>query len=1494
MSKDNASPFIAGIGSSAGGIEALIELVSSLPAKLNASIVIAQHLSPSHKSQMTDILKRETHLIVNEITNGCLVENNTIYIGPAGSHIRYSNGQLFLDNEPGFITPKPSVNILLESLADELGDHAIGVVLSGTGSDGARGIKAVKSVGGFTIVQEPDSAKYDGMPLAAIEAVEVDKIALAEDIGQEIANFTNNVSHDYFPSSDEKRFEILETLFELVKQETRIDFTFYKRSTLLRRINRRIISSHAGNLEQYLTVLKKDKDEVRILSKELLISVTNFFRDKTAFTSLKYYISEIVRNKAEGEVIRIWVPGCATGEEAYSIAILFLDEVEKQGKRSQVRVFATDIDEEALQIARKGSYSAHSVNTVDIELLDKYFRFSNETYVPLKQLRESITFSRQDITRDPPFLHLDMITFRNVLIYFTNELQRRVLTILRYALNQNGILFLGKSESTGMKEEFFVAADRKSRIFKVSQGVNNLSIPKFIGASAKKLVSGHVPKDQNETALFDAALKFAGPCLLINNHFQILHTHGDIKPFIGFPDGAPELNLSRLICTELAAELVSGLAKAKRDESPVRTRSHKIHSVDGSLWYLDIQPVEKSDFERFFVRFSRDYGTQVIESVHDDYNKADIAELLATREQLQTLTEEMAASAEEMQALNEEVQAANEELQANNEELEATNEELQATNEELISVNEESIKKSADLSEINVELESMYNTIDFPVFVFDTSLRLKRSNDAANRKYHLNVGIYRKSISEMNLPDYFSEIERQMRQTISRGGKLNFLLQHSEYDTYNVFITPVISANNSISSVILVLINNSELVKAHNRVEKSQEQLLAIMNNSLSVVALKDTSGRYEFVNTRFEETFGLDSADLLGKTDKQLFDELAARQLRERDLETMRTLMPHQTLDEIFAEKGKIILESVRFPVFDSDGTVKSICTQANDVSNARHANEQLKLAGKLFDRTGEAILVTDNEGYIITTNQAFTDFSGYSVKELIGANPHILSSGRHSEGFYQNMYFTIEHQGYWQGEVINKSKNGEEITVWLTINAVKDADGGVVNYVASYSDINEIKNVQRKIEFLATHDELTRLPNRNLLMERLDIMLSNARRQETWCAVLFFDLDDFKNINDSLGHDIGDLLLKQVSKRLQKCVRDTDILARMGGDEFVAVVSAKDIKEIEDVADRIIKTVNAPFEIDEHALFVTASMGIAIYPADGETNFALLKNADTAMYRAKELGRNQYQYFTEQMRNDAEEKMEIERCIRGALNDNLFEIEYQPQIDVKTGKIVGAEALLRSNNGVLSSTNTGAFIEVAEKGRLIDEVGLHVLTKILSDVKQWRDEGLNVPKISVNVSAKQLKNNRFIQQAKMLLEDFDIDPSFFKIEVTETALMEKVDKSIDMLNQIKDLGISISVDDFGVGQSSLSYLRKLPIQELKIDQSFIKGLVDEPDDRAITNSIIRMGQALGLTVVAEGVECEAQLNALREERCEIVQGFHFYKPLKAEAFKELMQAED
>ena len=484
--------------------------------------------------------------------------------------------------------------------------------------------------------------------------------------------------------------------------------------------------------------------------------------------------------------------------------------------------------------------------------------------------------------------------------------------------------------------------------------------------------------------------------------------------------------------------------------------------------------------------------------------------------------------------------------------------------------------------------------------------------------------------------------------------------------------------------------------------------------------------------------------------------------------------------------------------------------------------------------------------------------------------------------------MWRSLAEQGSWQGEIYNRRKNGEIYPEWLTINSVKNDEGEVSNYVSIFSDITAIKSSQRRIEFLATHDELTGLPNRSLLVDRLKHALSQAKRQEQRIAVLFIDLDNFKNINDTLGHDVGDILLKQAAERLQRCVRDSDTLARLGGDEFVAILSDLSLEELNAAAGRVVDFLGASFRINEQNLYVSASIGISIFPEDGTDSATLLKAADTAMYRAKDRGRNQYQFFADEMKVVALQRMTLETGLRLALDAGHLHMVYQPKVALGSGEIIAGEALLRWTDPFLGVVSPATFIPVAEGCGLMAQIGERVFDLVLAQIVAWRAAGFEAPKIAINVSAHQLRDAQFVEKLAARLDAAGVPASAILIELTESALVERIEVVRGMLQALNALGIELSIDDFGTGYSSLAYLRKLPLNELKVDRSFVDGIADEPDDRSIAKAVIDMAHALGLRVVAEGVETEAQLAVLRAEGCEIVQGFLLHRPLSPDDFSK------
>ncbi len=552
--------------------------------------------------------------------------------------------------------------------------------------------------------------------------------------------------------------------------------------------------------------------------------------------------------------------------------------------------------------------------------------------------------------------------------------------------------------------------------------------------------------------------------------------------------------------------------------------------------------------------------------------------------------------------------------------------------------------------------------------------------------------------------------------------------------------------------------------------------------------------------------------------------------------------------------------------------------------------SRKDLSLARKVIEASLDGIMIVDAASQIEFVNPAFTHMTGYPPEEIIGKNPSILKSGHHDAGFYQHMYETLGRQDYWQGEIWNRRKNGEIFPEWLTINVIRDEDGAISQYAAIFSDITERKKTEERIKNLAYFDVLTALPNRRLFTDRLQIAIANAHRHGHLMAIMFLDLDLFKRINDSLGHGIGDQVLIETAARLGHCIREGDTVARLGGDEFTILLP--EIEHIEDaakLAERLISYVKQPFIIDEHELYVTTSIGIAVYPDDGQTVEALIKNADTAMYRAKDLGRNSYQLYTAAMNARSFERLTMESSLRHAVTRGEFKLVYQVKVDMTTGRMSGVEALVRWHHPEMGLVSPVDFIPLAEDMGVISEIGEWVLREACTQCKHWHDLGLPPVRIAVNVSALQFRETKVPEVVARALRDTGLPPQYLELELTETVLMQRVDEVVVVLKELRAMGIRISIDDFGTGYSSLSYLKRMPIDALKVDRSFVNDIFGDDDKvtdegAEIVSTIISLAHNLKLKAIAEGVETPAQAAFLHSKGCDEVQGFLISRPVSGE----------
>jgi len=546
------------------------------------------------------------------------------------------------------------------------------------------------------------------------------------------------------------------------------------------------------------------------------------------------------------------------------------------------------------------------------------------------------------------------------------------------------------------------------------------------------------------------------------------------------------------------------------------------------------------------------------------------------------------------------------------------------------------------------------------------------------------------------------------------------------------------------------------------------------------------------------------------------------------------------------------------------------------------------LQLYKVMFETSSEAMLITDDQARIVDVNPAFCKITGYQREEVLGKNPKILSSGLLDRHFYQQMWEHINNHHYWQGELWNKRKNGEIFPVWQTINQVI-SNNAVKHYISVFSDISKFKEAEEKLWKLAHFDSLTGLANRNLLEIKLRQHLANAGQKQPFSALLFIDLDDFKRINDSLGHKVGDQFLIQVAQRLKQLLRSDDIIARIGGDEFVVLLNnmadnqRETVDQVSRIAIKLLDSLKLPIEIASHQLHLSCSIGITLFNDGSKNSDQVLKEADTAMYAAKRDGKNNFSFFYDKLQQEADKRLTLEKELYEALQQDQFEVFYQLQFN-SNQQIMGCEALIRWRHPEKGLISPADFIPIAEQTGLITDIGEQVLIKACRQWVSWQHAGLHIPHLSINISSRQFIDNDFTEKIKAIIQCTGVDANCITLEITESLLFYHIQSSIEKINQLRGLGLRFSIDDFGTGYSSLSYLSRLPIDQLKIDRSFVLNLNKSAPDLAIVEMIIAMAKHLHLAVIAEGVETKAQLQQLQQCGCDCFQGFYFARPQPAQ----------
>ena len=881
LSKDEL--FIIGIGSSAGGLEALTHLVASLPDDDRLAVVIAQHVSPDHKSQMVSLLSRHSPWPIVAAEDDLLIEPQHVYVTPPNCEITIVKGRTVLKERHRTIHAVPSIDDFFTSLAKDKGNHAIGIILSGTGKDGTKGIAAIQDQGGYILAQSLDDSQHHGMPEAAIQSGYVNVVATANEMAEHLSDYLTNFGT---PGAKEDQETSLQQIFRLMTQKTGTDFSKYKPSTIQRRIDKRLNALSIENVDDYSRYVERHPEELDVLFETVLIGVTEFFRDKPTFDELRQYVRKIIAEKQPGDAIRLWSVGCASGEEPYSLAILLAEELGERRTDFTVQIFATDIDENGLSTGRRGLYADELLENVSEEQRSAYFNHRDDGFEVKKIIRQWLLFSKHDITRDPPFVRLDLVSCRNVLIYFNNDLQRKVLPVFHYALYPDGYLLLGKSENILQLSDLFSREDAKHKLFRKRDDIqlNTLTYTNFQQANTNRRTPKQTPVPTNMTVeeLVDRTLvqSYDHPFMVVNEALAVVHVRGKLQPYLDLTEGSLNANILNIICRELHMELRTAFSKAKREAQPVRSNVIRFTSNNHErLVRLSIKPVlyQRNDNSYYLIIFedvgslaqhpffSREPSAEEVDSANAIRVMELEHELAATKEHLQTFTEELETSNEELQAMNEELQSANEELKSSNEELETSNEELQSAVEELQTanselgiLNEHLVEKETELTRTTDALELNQDRFQLaldnsPIILFYQDIDLRYT-----WQYNSHPGLDPKKVVGKTDYELFGEDYRDVIalkvKAITTAQSVHTVVTRHNF-SYDLTIKPVYKKG-KVTGIKGVAINITEQVKAQRAIDENQAIIRSIIDGSEENILAVDEEFKVIVANPAQQQEF--------------------------------------------------------------------------------------------------------------------------------------------------------------------------------------------------------------------------------------------------------------------------------------------------------------------------------------------------------------------------------------------------------------------------------------------------------------------------------------------------------------------------------------------------------------------------------------------------------------------------------------------------------------
>jgi two-component system CheB/CheR fusion protein len=1081
-------PFpIVGIGASAGGLEAFTKLLHSLPANTGMAFVLVQHLDPHHESQLTILLTRATTMPVQQVKNGMVIKPDHVYVIPPNANMNLARGRLRLTPRGNARLPHP-VDHFFSSLAREQQNWAIGVVLSGTGSDGTIGMKDIKEAGGITFAQDEESARFSGMPMQAAGDT-VDFILPPEKIALELARIghdpclaeTSKTKTQVEEAAQAKKFL---RILSLLRARTGVDLSQYRDTTIKRRIQRRMVVRRRHTLDEYLELLEKEPGEIHSLFDDVLINVTGFFRDPEVYEALKSHIfPEIV--KAAPQTIRIWVAACSTGQEAYSLAIILLEFLEQNQLTREIQIFATDLSESiAIDKGRRGVYPESIEAEVPPERLRRFFTKEDGSYRISKTIRDMCIFAKQNIISDPPFSRMDLVSCRNLLIYFTSPLQKQLISTFHYALNSPGWLLLGQSENVSTNSDLFELVDRKHKIFSkkgaalrpfshfATQEMKSGSVAARPGATRQASAPGDFQKEADRILLG----RYAPAGVLVNSNLEILQFRGRTSPYLEPASGEASFNLLKMARDNLSLELAPALREAKKTSLPVRRNVRFQEQEVIRKVNLEVLPVKLSTSAEncYLVLFKegdreRD-GLPIPKTIplpemplrqKDKEMKRLHAELAAAREYLQVTIEQQEAASEELKCANEEVLSSNEELQSTNEQLGTAKEELQSTNEELHTLNEELQTRNIELNQINNDLANLLATLQIPILMLGNDLRVRRFNAAAVELFNLKATTVGRAIHAVDSPLITTNLETLLLEVIGRVAPKEMEIRDREGRWFSLRLHPYRTSDNRIDGVVMAVVDIDELKRAQ---EKLLDYVTAMVDTARAPLLVLRADLRVNMANDAFYNLFQIPKARTENRLIYELGDEWDIPELRRllAEITTGLAVLKDFEITREFAEIGRRTLRFNARRLEQKKGAELMIILSMEDITEWKQIQETNRWLAAIVESTDDAVISENLAGTIVTCNQGATRLYGYAPEELIGQS--VLNFGPPALPEEQAKILESIQEGKTKHhyETVRPHKDGSTRDVSVTVSPVRDINGKIIGISKISRDISERKRAE------------------------------------------------------------------------------------------------------------------------------------------------------------------------------------------------------------------------------------------------------------------------------------------------------------------------------------------------------------------------------------------------------------------------------------------------